>query len=343
MLIRKFIFICLSVLFSLSHSSFGQLEETDLELVKTIGSTAENPAENELILHWPISLDFDSENNLYVLDSGNQRVLKFNKNYNLVLSTGREGQGPGEFKFRAGITNSGAIAIDNSGKIYVLDNGNSRVQIFDSQMNYFTSFRIPWTADGIDVDSNKRILLSTFGSTTEKLIFVFDGDGNYVTSFVDKIVMNKNASGANQMNFSVTSNGDIFVAFNFWPQIRKYNSNFELVWEKEIDLKLLPARMKSVFREMNKQNLSPNYFESHDFPNKDILGKFGPCILGVKTSVLKFYVLFNPNNFIEFDKDGIALRLLSYPKLYASPWCFEVNNSNFYIVQDSEVYIYKRD
>lgn len=341
-IVRYFTIISLSILLIFAHKSFSQLEETDLELVKILGSTTEDPAENELILHWPISLDFDSENNLHVLDSGNQRVLKFDQNYNLELGTGREGQGPGEFKFRAGITNSGSLAIDNTGKIYVLDNINSRVQIFDSQMNFLTSFRVPWTVDGIDVDSNKRILLSTFGSKTEKLIFVFDVEGNYVTSFADKIVMNKNASGANQMNFSVNNHGEIFIAFNFWPIIRKYNSNYELVWEKEIDLKSLPARLKSVFRDMNKKNLSPNYFESHDFLNKDILGKFGPCILGVKTFNEKFYVLFNPNNFIEFDKDGMPLKLLRYPKLYASPWCFGVNNNNFYIVQESEVYIYRR-
>ncbi|MCJ7580566.1 MAG: 6-bladed beta-propeller [Candidatus Aminicenantes bacterium] len=58
----------------------------------------------------------DSENNLFVVDMSNYRILVFNKKGKPIQTIGREGQGPGEFEMPIG------LAVDDStGDIYVGD------------------------------------------------------------------------------------------------------------------------------------------------------------------------------------------------------------------------------
>lgn len=130
--------------FLLCSAVGAQMEEIRLKPHYILGSEEEE-APSELALYWAISVDVDREGNIYILDSGNQRVLKFDRNYHFLLKFGRQGQGPGEFNFRAGVINSGALAVSRDGrKIYVVDNGNARVQIFDSKGHYIRGFKIPW-------------------------------------------------------------------------------------------------------------------------------------------------------------------------------------------------------
>ncbi|MBM3933554.1 MAG: hypothetical protein FJ319_04515 [SAR202 cluster bacterium] len=90
-------------------------------------------------LNAPVGINFDANNDLYVVDSRNHRVQKFSSDGKYIRSFGSEGTGPGQLKKPWGLT------IDRAGDVYVADWGNNRVQKF--------------TADG------KHI--ATFGSTAE--------------------------------------------------------------------------------------------------------------------------------------------------------------------------------
>ena len=50
----------------------------------------------------------DKDDNIYVSDSGNHCVYKFNKNGELLERVGKKGSGPGEFNFPRGV----AVACD---------------------------------------------------------------------------------------------------------------------------------------------------------------------------------------------------------------------------------------
>ncbi len=74
----------------------------------------------------PDGIVTDSAGNIYVSDSGNQRIQKFDSSGNFLLAWGSLGTGNGQFAYPAG------IAIDSSDNIYVSDNNNHRVQKFTS-------------------------------------------------------------------------------------------------------------------------------------------------------------------------------------------------------------------
>jgi DNA-binding beta-propeller fold protein YncE len=61
---------------------------------------------------------------VYVADSGNNRIQKFDSDGNFMTKWGSSGSGDGEFSGPDG------IAVDTSGNVYVSDFRNDRVQVF---------------------------------------------------------------------------------------------------------------------------------------------------------------------------------------------------------------------
>lgn len=68
------------------------------EELKKIGEIGPIVSKEENLYFWSISdICCDKEGNLYVADSGWNKIFKFNSEGKFLLSFGREGQGPGEF------------------------------------------------------------------------------------------------------------------------------------------------------------------------------------------------------------------------------------------------------
>ncbi len=64
---------------------------------------------------------FDKQDNLYVLDTGNARVLVFDRTGRYVRQFGKQGQGPGEFTVATALAvlSDGTIAVSDFGKTHV--------------------------------------------------------------------------------------------------------------------------------------------------------------------------------------------------------------------------------
>ncbi len=75
----------------------------------------------------PVAVAFDPAGNIYVADSGNQRVQKYNSNLDWLMTIGTGDYG-NQFDQFAG---TNGIEVDAQGKIYVSEWGNQRVQVFD--------------------------------------------------------------------------------------------------------------------------------------------------------------------------------------------------------------------
>lgn len=83
-----------------------------------------------LAISRPYGVASDINGNLYLVDAGNDRIIKFDKNFNPVRDAG--GYGSGE-----GLLNSPSfIALDNNLNMYISDVGNQRIAVFDSKLNY---------------------------------------------------------------------------------------------------------------------------------------------------------------------------------------------------------------
>ena len=126
------------------------------------------PGVGEGQFHHPTNLTVDKDGNLYVTDTINCRVQKFDQEGNFLLSVGRCGDVVGSFARPKG------VAVDDNGFIYVVDSAFENVQIFSPEAEAALFFggwgdaMVPgalWLPAGITTDKS---LLSYFNSLSHK-------------------------------------------------------------------------------------------------------------------------------------------------------------------------------
>ena len=179
----------------------------------------------------PMDMAVDSDGNIYVVDGINNRVQKFNSDYEYLLRWGTAGAGDGQFNQPM------SIAVDSTGDVYVLDCCNHRVQKFNSTGAYITKwgsngsgndqFNYP---DGIAVDSSDNVYVSDTGNNR---IQKFTSSGGYLAQ------LGEAGSGLGQLStpegIDVDSDGYVYVVDQGNHRVQKFDSegNYELAWGQQ--------------------------------------------------------------------------------------------------------------
>src|SRR6185295_1908189 len=76
----------------------------------------------------------DAGGNLYVSDSGNNRIQKFDPSGVFISKFGTFGSGNGQFSHQYG------VAVAPTGNLYVADTSNNRIQKFDANGTFITKW-----------------------------------------------------------------------------------------------------------------------------------------------------------------------------------------------------------
>jgi len=112
-----------------------------------------------------ISIAVDAEDNIFVLDRGNTRIQKYDRNGNYLQTIGRKGQGPGEF---LDLRYMSDICLDAQDNLCVKD--GRRLHIFDKNRNFKNVIRLSMNIVfpfGMTKDGN--IQMQTISGTREKM------------------------------------------------------------------------------------------------------------------------------------------------------------------------------
>src|SRR5215217_288090 len=122
-------------------------------------------------------VDFDADGNIYVLDTGNHRVQKFDPDRKFLLAWGSKGDGEGQFLAPP------SIAVSPDGRVYVSDEKRHDVQIFDSEGTYLGALGEEGSGDGqfgvtagVAVDANGDVWVADY---TSGRIQRFSADGEF--------------------------------------------------------------------------------------------------------------------------------------------------------------------
>ena len=131
-------------------------------------------------LVWPVGLDFDGQDRLYVTDEHNHRVSVFDTSGKFLSKWGAFGAGDGHVNGPAG------IVIDPDDVVYVVDQHNYRVQRFTTDGEFLSAwgsegdgpgeFNLPW---GIALGGGFVYVADWRNDRIQK----FTEDGEFVASF----------------------------------------------------------------------------------------------------------------------------------------------------------------
>jgi DNA-binding beta-propeller fold protein YncE len=179
----------------------------------------------------------DSQDNLYVVDAGNQRVQKFDSDGNFISKWGKDGLGNGEFK------DPTDIALDSQDNVYVVDAETDSIQKFDSDGNFISRWGPMGKGDGefhhlfvIAADSNDHIYIvdhkAEFGFKGLGIdsIKKYDSDGNFISKWGKDGLGNGEFDGA--FDITTDSHNNVYVVDYGNNRVQKFDSdgNFISKW-----------------------------------------------------------------------------------------------------------------
>jgi hypothetical protein len=131
----------------------------------------------------PTDVAWDAAGNIYVADGfGNARVAKYEPSGKYIKSWGSRGTDPGQFNIVHG------IVIDSQGNVYVADEGNKRIQVFDGNGTFKKQFQNIGAPTAICITPGPRQYLYVAHTgdpdgMEDAAIFKVDLDGNVVGKF----------------------------------------------------------------------------------------------------------------------------------------------------------------
>lgn len=235
---RHFRFIALFILIFSFINHYSCKKETGLSITHEKKFVLDG--DGKTAFYEPGGVAVDQEGNIYVADSGNQRVVKFNPEGKFVKSFGRKGQGPGEF------ISPGQLAIFGN-EIYVYD-WRRNIQKFSQNGEYISGFDLRGgTFLDFDIDSKGNIYVGRWAYGKDKfLIEKYNSDGTFILRFCEPIEATSRplALIINNTKLAIDEKDNIFVAFRYINKIRKFNSSGKLMKEFERKLNYIPKTPK---------------------------------------------------------------------------------------------------
>ncbi len=184
-------------------------------------------------LEKPVGVAVDSSGNVWVADTGHDRVQEFNSKGEFVREFGAEGKEDGEFKEPRG------IAVSAAGNVYVADDGNKRVQEFNSKGEFIRTIGSEGTGEGkfenlvgVAVDGEGHVWTLDRGSPVYEGGYVprveeFTAEGVFMKQFGKE--GKEKGEFKEPKGIAVDSKGDVWVSDTGNERVQEFKSSGEWV------------------------------------------------------------------------------------------------------------------
>jgi DNA-binding beta-propeller fold protein YncE len=131
----------------------------------------------DLGFYGPRRIAIGPDDSIYVVDQGHTRIVKFGPDGHVLSSWGSKGSGDGQ------LNDPTSVAVDStSGKVYVADPINKRIQVFDQNGKFLTKWVVaewgqPAGFEDLAIDSKAGRLYASSANMGAVLIFDLNGAG----------------------------------------------------------------------------------------------------------------------------------------------------------------------
>jgi sugar lactone lactonase YvrE len=149
--------------------------------------------------------------------NSNARIVKFSKDGTFIKAWGRKGSGPGEFD------TPHSLAIDSSGRLFVADRGNSRIQIFDQDGKLLVEWRQFGRPSGLFIDKND-ILYAADTQSDEKTNAGYKRGiriGSAKDGKVTALISDPDSDGTGE-GVAADAEGNVYGALTAKQAVKKY-------------------------------------------------------------------------------------------------------------------------
>ena len=215
---------------------WGSNLEVKLELVRTIGGL---DAEENLSFKEPSDIVQDSVGNLYLLDTGSNRIQKLDSEGKFIKTIGRKGQGPGEFQAAT------SMDIDKDNSLFVFDLGSRRIEVLSSEGKPLRTIKFHTVPPGrIRLLENGLIVkggylgsgvLMGWQKKLPKLLEILDLKGKTKLTFGEATDYRDGITNhyANIFELDTDAEKNICLSFRFQNIIEKYAPDGKLLWQAD--------------------------------------------------------------------------------------------------------------
>ena len=173
----------------------------DGRLIRAFGQR-DKAGETETQFNCPTDIALAANGDLYVSDGyGNSRVVCLSPKGEFKFAWGKKGGKSGEFFMPHN------IVVDRKGRVYVVDRGNQRVQVFDAKGGFITEWISPARPFGVALNRDQTVLVADGDGHR---VMLFSPDGRLLSKFGE--AGDKPGQFKVPHSIHVDGNGDVFVA-----------------------------------------------------------------------------------------------------------------------------------
>lgn len=247
-------FFALAICFLLSCGDTSTVEEVTYPEVTYTASTfvdVDYIFNNEGLNRPMMVRIIPKTNELVVLDEGNVCLYVFSEEGKFLRMIGRRGQGPGEFIGpRLRDWNSTMfIEVDESGDIYVFDDGNMRISIFSKEGKLYNTFRLEKGVNmggipsGLSITKDREVVMNL--PSRGYYITVYSRDVEVLREIGEITKYEIKGGSFDYAHFDETyapgypfidENGNYYIFLNRNPLVKKYNENGDLLYEQQLEI-----------------------------------------------------------------------------------------------------------
>ncbi|MCK4557792.1 MAG: NHL repeat-containing protein, partial [Candidatus Aminicenantes bacterium] len=169
--------------------------------------------DDDYLFYQPRNISVDDQRNIYILERGNHRIQKFDKDGQFLQTIGKDGQGPGEFE------RPYSLFLDKTNNIYVSD--RRKIHFFNPAGEFVKTIPLSDQISNFFVSSEGNIFgLMTQRSERERteLIVKMNSEGKIlknIAKFAEVTqVMRKSGNTISRFSITHTYNHSLYFAFS---------------------------------------------------------------------------------------------------------------------------------
>ncbi len=219
-------------------------------------------------VHFPSSIVRSAAGDLFLLDNNNHRILAFREG-RFLRQIGQIGQTDGD------LHQPSALGIDSSNRLYVVDQENSRIQVFQGDGAPYGRFPADTHTNTIAISSSGEILINN--PNKKALITVYSRRGREVRTSGQLVPLSRGFPGRpddekmlvplGRAYLSVDASG-IYVTFQFMPLVQKYTEKGGFLWEARLTGEAVNDLVRTFWKEPgSKRPKSSRAFDGLSLPD----------------------------------------------------------------------------